>query len=80
MRSIHDPRYLEMVGLLRAAREGLDLTQSDLADRLGKSQSYVSKIETAERRADVIEVVDICKALGVPLQAVVPPHVRRTIK
>ncbi|MEW6543204.1 MAG: helix-turn-helix transcriptional regulator [Nitrospirota bacterium] len=40
------------------------LTQQDLARRLGRPQSYVSKYELRERRLDVIEFVRITRALS----------------
>lgn len=41
------------------------MTQTALAQMLGKPQSYVSKYESGERRLDVVEFVDICKALDI---------------
>lgn len=50
--------------VLRGLRVQRSVTQEQLADRLGYPQSYVSKYETGERRLDVIEVREICIALG----------------
>lgn len=72
LKSIYDPRYLEVISRLRVARENLAISQVELASRLGKPQSYISKFETCERRLDLVEVLDICKALGINLQAIVP--------
>jgi transcriptional regulator with XRE-family HTH domain len=41
------------------------LTQADLADRLGMTQSWVSKCERGERRLDVVELRAFCDAMGV---------------
>jgi transcriptional regulator with XRE-family HTH domain len=49
--------------LLVAARERAGLTQQQLADRLGKPQSFISKYEGGERRIDVIEFIAIADAL-----------------
>lgn len=51
--------------LLTAARHDADLTQSDLAKRLGRPQSFVSKIEIGERRLDVVEFLHVARAIGV---------------
>ncbi|MDE3102490.1 MAG: helix-turn-helix transcriptional regulator [Chloroflexota bacterium] len=51
---------------LRAARKRAGLTQVEAARRLGKPQSFVSKIESGERRVDVVELKAIAKAYGVP--------------
>ncbi len=40
------------------------MTQSQLAKKLGKPQSFIAKYEGGERRLDVVEFVDIVKALG----------------
>jgi transcriptional regulator with XRE-family HTH domain len=58
------PRYARLKALLVAAREAAGLKQADLAKRLGKPQSYVSKIEMGERRLDVIEFTDFALAMG----------------
>lgn len=49
---------------LKQTRLDAQLTQSDLARRLGKPQSYVSKYESGERRLDVIELEEVCVAIG----------------
>ncbi|WP_228198364.1 helix-turn-helix domain-containing protein [Acinetobacter soli] len=44
-------------------RESKNVTQVELARRLVKPQSYVSKVEILERRIDVIELIDWLNAL-----------------
>jgi transcriptional regulator with XRE-family HTH domain len=51
--------------LLVQARKDAGLTQSQLAIKLGRPQSFVSKFERGERRLDVIEFLDITHAIGV---------------
>lgn len=46
------------------------LTQVELASRLGRTQSFVSKYELGERRLDVVEFIAICRALEVSPTAV----------
>ncbi len=41
------------------------LTQVEIATFLDKPQSFVSKYESGERRLDVIEFLEVCKALKV---------------
>ena len=53
--------------LLREVREEASLTQAELAERLGKPQSYVSKYESGERRLDLPEIERICSAVGVKM-------------
>ena len=47
------------------ARKTAGLTQRELADRLHKPQSFVSKYEGGERRIDVVEFLVVCQAIGV---------------
>lgn len=54
-----------LVRLLREAREEAALRQCDLADRLNRSQSYISKIESGEVGIDVFELRNLCKAIGI---------------
>ena len=53
--------------LLRQLRVDTGLRQADLAERLRQPQSFVSKYESGERRLDILELRDVCQALGLPL-------------
>jgi transcriptional regulator with XRE-family HTH domain len=59
------PTYTRLRRLLVQSRVAAGLKQADVALRLGKPQSYVSKVESGERRLDVVEFVDLAKAIGV---------------
>lgn len=50
--------------LLKRSRIMAGLSQQDLADRLSVSQSAVSKIENGDRKVDVLELIEISKAIG----------------
>jgi len=43
------------------------LRQGDLAEKLGQSQSFVSKYESGERRLDLLELQQICRVVGLSL-------------
>lgn len=66
-KSIFSPEYQQFLKLLRKAREESGLTQSDLAQRLGQTQSFVSKVERGEGRLDVAEFRAFSVAIGVEL-------------
>jgi len=57
-----------LVGLLREMRIEAGLTQTDLAAHIGKHQAYVSRYESGQRRLDVLEVREICEAVGITLE------------
>lgn len=40
------------------------MTQADLADRLGEYQSFVARLESGQRRIDVVEFLDLAEVLG----------------
>ena len=63
MKTIHNPQYASLIQYLIDTRKRASLTQSQLATRLGKHQSYVAKVEKCERKLDVIEFVYWCHAL-----------------
>lgn len=56
-----------LVKLLREARLEARLSQAQLAHRLGRPQNFVSLYERGVRRLDVLELREVCKALGIKL-------------
>lgn len=65
-RSLRTPGHLALMQVLTEARKEMRVTQQELADRLDRPQSYVAKVETGERRLDVIEFIEWTTAIGVP--------------
>jgi transcriptional regulator with XRE-family HTH domain len=63
-KSVHTKDYDLFLDLLVKARKGASLTQAEVADRLRRPQSYVSKYESGERRLDVVEFLDLARAIG----------------
>ena len=53
--------------LLRQARLEAQLTQKQVAQKIGQTQSYVSKYENGEQRLDLPELEAVCRAVGIPL-------------
>jgi len=68
MSSVHTPQYRRLLQRLREARQRAHLTQEQVADALGRTQSFVSKCESGERRIDAIELQAFAELYGVPLQ------------
>ena len=55
----------KLLALLRETRTKAGLTQAELASRLHRDQTFVSKYETGERRLDILELRDVCRAIGI---------------
>jgi transcriptional regulator with XRE-family HTH domain len=62
---VTSPSYEAAINHLIEIRKSAGLSQRDLAERLGKPRSFVSKLESRERRLDVVEFLAYSKALGV---------------
>lgn len=56
-----------LAALLRKVRVDSNLTQGQIAESIGQTQSYVSKYENGEQRLDLIELESVCNAVGIPL-------------
>ena len=65
-KTLYHREYRILLDLLKEARLVQDVNQIDLAERLGMTQSMVSKCERGERRLDVIELRRWCQAIDVP--------------
>jgi hypothetical protein len=63
-KTIHTERHKKLRGLLIARRKAARLTQTVVAERLGKPPSYVAKYEGGDRRLDVLEFLDVSAAIG----------------
>lgn len=72
MSSVHSARYRAFLARLHKARAAAKLTQVEVARRLGRPQSYVSKSESGERRVDVLELDEFAKLYRRPLTFFLP--------
>ncbi len=76
-KTIYTTEYAQLLELLREIREKANVTQTGLAERLGRSQSFVTKYERGDRRLDAIQLRTICLALGTDLVSFVAELERR---
>ena len=67
MKPIHTPEYTRMRERLKEARKAAGLTQEHVAKELDRPQSFVSKVETGERRIDPTELEKFAKLYGKPI-------------
>ena len=66
-KTIYSTKQKRLQALLRRLRLEAGLSQVELANRLRKPQSFVSKYESGERRLDVIELRQVCEIIGISL-------------
>lgn len=60
-KSIYSKEYKNTIEKLKKARIGIGLKQEEVAAKLKKPQSYISKIERGERRIDIVELQNLAK-------------------
>lgn len=63
-KAIHSARHRRLVELLIQRRRDAGLTQAELARRLGQHQSFVARLESGERRIDVVELFELAEVIG----------------
>ena len=76
-KSTHTREYTIFLEILRHIRTKARVTQVELAERLGQSQSFVSKCERGETRLDLVQLRTICETLGTTLPAFVRTFEKR---
>ena len=62
-KSLGSARHKALIDLIVQKREAAGLTQADLAARLGEYQSFVARLESGQRRIDVVEFLELADAL-----------------
>ena len=70
-KTIFTDSYKLLISTLVQERKDARLTQQQLADKLGRHQSYVAKYEKRERRLDVIELIQIAKAIQIDIEPLI---------
>lgn len=63
VKTLGTERHKALIALLIEKREAAGLTQSDLAAKLGEYQSFVARLESGQRRVDVVEFLELAKLL-----------------
>lgn len=66
-KSRHPRQYERLLAALKAARRDAGMTQAEVARKFDTHASFVSKIESGERRIDVVELAEFCRLYGVSL-------------
>ena len=70
-RTFATKRHAALVTFLKKKRNDADLTQVQVAKRLGRYQSFITDYERGQKRIDAVELVQIAEAIGFdPVEAV----------
>jgi transcriptional regulator with XRE-family HTH domain len=68
MKSIFSDDYKRTVRRIREARVKGGISQAELAEKLGTTQSHISKIEHGQSRIDVAQLKELARALNINVQ------------
>lgn len=71
MKTIYQDDYQILIHTLINLRKSQKLTQAELAQRLGKPQSYIAKVEVFERKLDILEFMVLCHCLNTKASEVI---------
>ena len=66
-KTIYSEEHRRLIGQLKRARKEAGLEQNEVAKLLGKTQSYISKIESGQRRVDLVQLREFAKIYKKPL-------------
>lgn len=71
-KTIYSQGHKQLVERLIKAREAAKLRQEDVAEKLGRTQSYISKIESGQRQVDIVQLQELAKIYKKPTQYFLP--------
>ena len=63
-KTLGSKRHKALIALLIERREAVGMSQTQLADRLGEYQSFIARLESGQRRVDVVEFLELAEVLG----------------
>ena len=63
-KTVTSPLQKRLAAMLVGLRKGAGLRQVDVAKKLGVYQSWVTHLESGQRRIDVIELIELGRAIG----------------
>lgn len=70
-KTLGSPRHKALIALLIKEREKAGITQTELAAKLGQYQSFVARLESGQRRVDVIELIELSEIIGFDVHEIV---------
>lgn len=70
-KTLGSERHKALIRLLIEAREKAGLTQTELAEKIGEYQSFVARLESGQRRVDVVEFLELAEVLGLDVNSAI---------
>lgn len=67
IKTIYTKEYRILLRMLKSKRQQKRISQENMAKKIGVPQSFISKIESGERRIDVMELFHYCEVLGIEI-------------
>nr|WP_272210217.1 helix-turn-helix transcriptional regulator [Marinicella sp. W31]MDC2876082.1 helix-turn-helix transcriptional regulator [Marinicella sp. W31] len=64
VKTLGSARHRALIAYLIEARERAGVTQTELAEKLGEYQSFIARLESGQRRVDVVEFLEFAEILG----------------
>jgi transcriptional regulator with XRE-family HTH domain len=62
-KTLGSAKHKILIEFLIERREALQMSQAEFAEKLGQYQSFVARLESGQRRIDVVEFIDISEIL-----------------
>lgn len=62
-KTLGSERHEALIKLLKKRRKAAGLSQEELAERMGEYQSFVARMESGQRRVDVVEFLSLAAIL-----------------
>jgi transcriptional regulator with XRE-family HTH domain len=71
LKTLGSKQHKKLIAILIAKREEANMTQTELATALAEYQSFIARLESGERRIDVVELIQLARVMGFDASEVV---------
>ncbi len=63
-KTLGSKRHVALIAFLKDRRKAAGLSQEELAEHMGEYQSFVARMESGQRRVDVVEFIALAEVLN----------------
>jgi transcriptional regulator with XRE-family HTH domain len=68
-KTLGSKRHVTLIAFLKDRRKAAGLSQEELAEKMGEYQSFVARMESGQRRVDVVEFLSLAAILKFDVKA-----------